>query len=224
MNSERETELNLAHMVRPAPEYARGNQPEGGTPGLLLLHGRGADEADLMGLEAALDPRLTIVSARAPFRLGPGFAWYGMAQIGEPDDDTLLTSLSELREFIRGMLPAYGINPERLYLMGFSQGAVVSAALALIMPERIRGVIMHSGYVPKDANLEGSPEKLEGKPFFVAHGKYDDVIPVSFGRAAEEYLQAHRARLTYQEYPIGHSISEESLYDLSDWLSRELDS
>src|SRR3712207_4936856 len=80
-------ELNLAHIVRPAPAYSRGGAPQEGTPGLLLLHGRGADEADLMGIEGALDPRLTIVSARAPFRFGPGFAWYGMPQIGSPDDD-----------------------------------------------------------------------------------------------------------------------------------------
>ncbi|MDQ3930865.1 MAG: phospholipase, partial [Chloroflexota bacterium] len=191
---------------------------------LLLLHGRGADEADLMGLEAALDPRLTIVSARAPFRLGPGFAWYGMAQVGHPEEETMHTSLAELREFIEGMVPAYDIDPQRLYLLGFSQGAVMSAALCLTLPEKIAGAIMHSGYVPVDAGLDLEPERITGKPFFVAHGKYDDVIPVTFGRDAHEYLVEANARVTYHEYPIGHSISEESLYDLSEWLTGELDS
>jgi phospholipase/carboxylesterase len=212
-----EPQLNLTHLVRPAS--TRG---DGGAPGLLLLHGRGADEADLMGLEAALDPRLTIVSARAPFRLGPGFAWYGLNQVGSPDVDTLRASLEELEEFVEGLPGAYGIDPQRLYAMGFSQGAVMSAALSLVAPNRIRGVIMHSGYVPANSGLPLKPDLIGDKPFFVAHGQYDDVIPVTYGRASQAFLTEHGARLTYHEYPIGHTISEESLYDLSEWLTSEL--
>ncbi|MEO6457079.1 MAG: phospholipase, partial [Chloroflexia bacterium] len=78
--------------------------------------------------------------------------------------------------------------------------------------------------VPTSAVPEANPDSLQGKPFFVAHGKYDDVIPVTYGRDAAEYLTEHNARLTYQEYPVGHTISEESFYDLSEWLSGELDS
>ena len=204
--------MNLVHMVRPAPEE--------GAPGLLLLHGRGADEADLMGLEEALDPRLAVVSARAPFRWGPGFAWSG---VGPEEAETMRASLEELWRFVGDLPAAYGIDPRRLYLMGFSQGAVMSAALALTIPEQVRGVIMHSGYVPTHAGLPLKPEQIRGKPFFLAHGKYDDLIPVELGRASQHYLSSHAARLTYQEYPIGHTISEESLYDLSEWLTLELD-
>ena len=176
-----------------------------------------------MGLESALDPRLTIVSARAPFRLGPGFAWYDMFQIGRPDPETMAVSMEEARTFIEGMVREYNIDARRLYLLGFSQGAILAAALAHTMPEQIAGVVMHSGYVPTSAELELRHEAVKDKPFFVAHGKYDDVIPVTYGRDAEEYLSASDARVTYREYPIGHSISEESLYDLSQWLTKELD-
>src|SRR5262249_19787556 len=162
--------------------------------------GRGADEEDLMGLEAALDPRLTVVSARAPFRLGPGFAWYDMAQIGNPDEDSLYTSLLELRDFVDGLPAAYNIDPQRLFLLGFSQGAIMSASLALTVPNKIRAVIMHSGYVPAGSGLEVVPGGIEGKPFFVAHGIYDEVIPVIYGRQSEAYLASHGARLVYQEY------------------------
>jgi len=217
-----ETTLNLTHMVRPARSHDRGETNDSMVPGLLLLHGRGADEADLMGLESALDPRLTIVSARAPFRLGPGYAWYDMYQIGQPEPETMALSMEEVETFINGMVPAYNIDPQRLYLLGFSQGAILSAAIALTMPERIAGVIMHSGYVPTSAELDLHPERIKGKPFFVAHGKYDEVIPVTFGRDAQEYLEEAGAALTYQEYPIGHGISEESLYDLSEWLTGQL--
>ncbi|MDQ6695179.1 MAG: alpha/beta fold hydrolase [Chloroflexota bacterium] len=217
---DKEAKLNLTHLVRratsPGTEETKG-------PGILLLHGRGADEADLMGLAAALDPRLTVVSPRAPFRLGPGFAWYGMSEVGKPDD-TMNTSLTELRRFITGVLPAYNIAPDRLFLMGFSQGAVMSSAVALTMPEAIQGVVMHSGYIPVNSGLEFRVEEAVGKPFFVAHGIYDQVIPIKFGRQSYAYLTSIDARTTYQEYPIAHSISEESLYDFSEWLTRELDS
>ncbi len=188
-----------------------------------MLHGRGADEADLMGLAGALDPRLTIVSARAPFRLGPGFAWYGMGQVCQPAKDTLHTSLGELREFIGGMVSAYSIDPQKLYAMGFSQGAVMAAGLALTEPGQMRGVVMHSGYTPTDSGLAIQPGGLAGKPFFVAHGVYDEVIPVTFGRKSKDYLLSMGADLTYSEYLIGHTISEESLYDLSEWLTSQLD-
>ncbi|HUP27198.1 MAG TPA: PHB depolymerase family esterase [Chloroflexia bacterium] len=213
-------EINLAHVVR---RSSASGEPDNRAPGLLLLHGRGADEYDLMGLEEGLDQRLTIISARAPFRLGGGFAWYDMMRVGEPHGETMQTSLQALREFIGGCVDAYTIDPARLYLMGFSQGAVMASAAALIAPEKIQGVIMHSGYIPQGLGAEAKPEALAGKPFFVAHGKYDDVIPVTFGRDASEYLTEHNARLTYQEYPIGHTISEESFYDLSEWLTGELD-
>lgn len=211
-------ELNLTHLVRPAAQTSKDS-----TPCLLLLHGRGADEEDLMGLEAALDPRLIVVSARAPFRLGPGFAWYGMAEVGSPDEDTLYTSLHELREFVDGLPTAYGIDPQRLFLLGFSQGAIMSASLALTAPNKVKGVVMHSGYVPADSGLDVVSGGIEGKPFFVAHGIYDEVIPAIYGRQSEAYLSSQKARLVYREYPMGHSISEESLYDLSEWLSQQLD-
>ncbi|MDQ3929947.1 MAG: alpha/beta fold hydrolase [Chloroflexota bacterium] len=213
------TNLNLAHMVR----VSREGSGERGSPGLLMLHGRGADEADLMGLEAALDPRLTVISARAPFRLGYGFAWYGMAQVGSPEDETLRASLGELQEFVERVVPAYNLDPSALFVMGFSQGGVMSSALALTVPERVRGVVMHSGYVPVESGLDLKLEQAKGKPFFVAHGMYDEVIPVRFGRHANDYLTGIGAEVTYQEYPIGHSISEESLDDLSEWLSRTID-
>jgi phospholipase/carboxylesterase len=220
MDMEEQTSLNLTHMLRPALE-----RPADGAlvPGLLLLHGRGADEADLMGLEGALDPRLTIVSARAPFRLGPGFAWYGMSEVGKPDLDTLRASVRELDDFIDGLPAAYSLDPARLYLMGFSQGAVMSAAMALLKPGAVRAALLHSGYVPANSGLELSREAARGRPFYLAHGKYDEVIPVTFGRDSHEYLEAAGAEVVYREYPIGHTISEESLYDLAEWLSARLD-
>src|SRR5690349_10377271 len=102
MANSKPSQLNQSHIVRPAGK--------GGGPGLLLLHGRGADEEDLMGLVGALDPRLVVVSARAPFRWGPGFAWYGTA--GD-EAETMRASLEELRRFADDLPAAYDIDPGR---------------------------------------------------------------------------------------------------------------
>jgi phospholipase/carboxylesterase len=219
---EDETRLKLAHLVRPATERPPNAESGASTPGLLLIHGRGADEYDLMGLAEALDPRFTIVSVRAPFNWGSGYAWYGIPELPGSEGDHMRASLEQLRPFIEAMMPAYAIDPRRLWVVGFSQGAAMSAALALTSPETLRGIVMHSGYVPMDRALNLQPERARDVGIFMAHGKYDDVIPPAWARASEAYLRPHIERLTYREYPIGHSISEESLYDFSEWLSAEL--
>jgi phospholipase/carboxylesterase len=222
----RETHLNLTHLTRPAAE-----QPAGGgqAPGLLLLHGRGADEADLMGLEEALDPRFVVVSPRAPYTYGDGWAWYERADAGRPHPETFQDGLAELRTFIAGLPAAYNIDPARLYIFGFSQGAIIGSALTMLAPEVAAGLVMHSGFLP--AALKGNtqisetmhPESLKGKAIFMAHGEYDQVVPAAWGRATYEYLVDAGADVVYREYPIGHAISEESLYDASEWLTRQLD-
>jgi len=221
-----ETQLNLTHLMRPAlvkPEEGRA------APLLLLLHGRGADEADLMGLEEALDPRFVVVSPRAPYTYGDGWAWYGRADVGRPDRETFQAGLGELRTFIEALPAAYGVDRARVYIFGFSQGAIVGSALTMLAPEIVAGLVMHSGYLP--AALEGNreileaakPRSLEGKAIFMAHGEYDTVVPVGMGRATYEYLANVRANVIYREYPIGHAISEESLYDASEWVTRLID-
>lgn len=220
-----ETSLNLTHLMRPALE----EPGEGGAaPLLLLLHGRGADEADLMGLEAALDPRFVVVSPRAPYKFLDGWAWYGRAEAGRPDPETFQPGLDELRTFIGGLPAAYNVDPTRTYIFGFSQGAIVGSALTMLAPEMVAGLVMHSGYLPAalKGNVEISaaldPDGLTNKPIFIAHGEYDEVIPVSWARATYDYLVVAHANVIYREYPIGHAINEESLYDASEWLTRRI--
>ncbi|MBV9278717.1 MAG: alpha/beta fold hydrolase, partial [Chloroflexi bacterium] len=129
---------------------------DGPHPGLLLLHGRGADENDLLPFGAQLDPRLTVVTARAPFRFPwGGFAWYGLDPrgVGYPEQQALERSLQLLREFRDQIVEADDIDPRRLYLGGFSMGAVMAGTLALLEPERVAGAMALSGYLPLHAGL-----------------------------------------------------------------------
>lgn len=210
----------LTHRVHPA---AQGTPPH---PGLLLLHGRGTDENDLLPLAPELDPRLFVISARAPLRFPwGGYMWYDLDRngVGFPEAQSLQHSIDLLEQFIGEILEAYPLDPEGLYLGGFSMGAVMAGTLALLDPERVSGAMVLSGYLPLGADLPFRPQEAEGHPIFQAHGALDPVIPVSFGREARDYLAGTPVDLTYREYPIGHEISYQELSDLSGWTTQVLD-
>jgi phospholipase/carboxylesterase len=196
---------------------------------LLLLHGIGSNEADLFGLAPYLDERLLVVSARAPVVMGPGsFGWFNIEFTPRgmtADIEQAKKSLRQLPVFIDELIETYRADPAGgVYLMGFSQGAMMTLALSLNHPERISGAVVMSGRFPSSV-LEDrlNVEALEGKPFIVTHGIYDPVLPVEEGRAVRKSLEALPVKLTYREYPMGHEVSMESLRDVSAWLTRTLD-
>ncbi len=197
-------------------------------PLLLLLHGIGSNEHDLYELAPFLDERFLIISVRAPNTLGPGsYAWFEVdftpqgpvinPQQTEASYKTLIT-------FLKDAIKAYGADPKQVYLMGFSQGAIMSASVALIQPELVAGAVLMSGRIPQEIqSLIASNEKLSGFPILVVHGTADSVLPISYGRASREILSSLPVDLTYHEYPMGHEVSQESLRDVTRWLSRQLD-
>ena len=212
----------LVHLVR---------QPiiEAGTPPLLLLlHGIGSNEHDLYGLAPFLDKRFLIISVRAPNTLGPGsYAWFeadftpqGPVINPEQAEASRITLITFLQEAVT----SYGADPEQVYLMGFSQGAIMSASVALTHPELVAAVVLMSGRIlPEIQPLIASHEELNGLPFLVVHGTADMVLPVSHGRASRQLLSSLPVELTYHEYPMGHEVGQESLYDVTTWLSARLD-
>lgn len=193
-------------------------------PTIIMLHGRGADEEDLPGLADYLDDRMLVISARAPypFSFGGGYMWYEFAGVGSPDPTMFRTSHDKLQTFVRDCLGHYPIDPTRLYLLGFSMGTVMSHALALTQPELFRGIIANSGYVAEGTILTYQWDKLGHLDVLVTHGTEDPVIPIQFGARTRELYEASAARLTYNEYPIGHQISQEELDDMAGWLSLSL--
>jgi len=214
--------LPLVHLVR---------QPiiEAGTPPLLLLlHGIGSNEHDLYGLAPFLDKRFLIISVRAPNKLGPGsYAWFEVdftpqgpvikPEQAEASHKTLIT-------FLKEAITAYGADPKQVYLMGFSQGAIMSASVALIQPELVAGAVLMSGRIPLEIRqLIASNEELSGFPFLVVHGTADMVLPITYGRDSRELLSSLPVDLTYHEYPMGHEVSQESLRDVTAWLAEQLD-
>ena len=211
-------ESTLFHRIVPPLEESPGPHPS-----VVLLHGRGADEQDLLGLAPALDPHLLLLSVRAPFPFmtSGGYTWYDVQQIGTPHPRMFAESYDRLSHFLDDALAAYPIDHTRLLLLGFSMGAVMALAIGLTRPALIRGVMAHSGYVPEETTLQFRWNDLSGTDFFIAHGTEDSIISVDNARRARTLFDASTARAVVREYPIGHTISEASLADCVRWM-REL--
>lgn len=194
-------------------------------PLLVLLHGLGADEEDLLGLASYLDERFLIISVRAPYavQFSGGYTWYEFGDAGIPEPTMFRLSYDKLSTFVDDALAQYPVDKGNVYLLGFSMGTVMSYALALTMPAAFRGVVANSGYIAENTHLTYLWDQLASTKFFVAHGTEDPVIPVQLARRARSLLESGHASLEYKEYPMVHQISEESLRDFSRWLTEQLD-
>ncbi|MGL6279137.1 MAG: alpha/beta hydrolase [Gaiella sp.] len=204
----------LDHRVRPA-----AGEPAGA---LVLLHGRGADEHDLFGLLDVLDPerRLLGVTPGGPLALPPGGRhWYRLGGIPTPDPDTFRASVQLLDAF----LEALPVPADRTVLGGFSQGAVMSWALAL-GPGRPRpaGIVALSGFLPQVAEFELDHARAVDLPVAIAHGTLDPVIPVRFGREAAAAMRSAGAELTHLETAVPHTVDPAWIGDLQRVVARAL--
>jgi phospholipase/carboxylesterase len=213
----------------PASALAYRERPAAGRPeGLLILHhGRGADENDLLALAEVLDPRhrLHVVTPRAPLEPAGagGFHWYLVPQVGRPDPDTFHASAAKLALLHDELWRCTGIPPGRTVLGGFSMGSVMSYALALD-PGRPApaGVLAFSGFMPAVPGWEPAIAARAGMPVFIAHGRRDAVIDVAFAREARDRLLAGGLRVEYHESEAGHHIDPRELPAAAEWLARTL--
>ena len=201
-------------------------RPADGSPaGLLLLHhGRGADDFDLLPLGDALDPerRLHVVTPRAPLQLEgvPGYHWYVVPRVGFPDPETFFAAQRELASFHDELWARTGIGPERTVLGGFSMGAVMSYATGLDggRPRPV-GILAFSGFVPAVEGWAARPRRRAGLPVFIAHGRSDPVIEVGFGRHARDLLEQGGLAVDYHEHAGGHAIHPDHAAAARIWLS-----
>jgi phospholipase/carboxylesterase len=217
-----EKQLSLVHLVR------KPTMKEDRPPLLLLLHGVGSNERDLFDLAPYLDQLFLILSLRAPNTIGrDSYAWFQInytPQGSQFNAEQAEASRQKLITFIVEAIAAYGVDPRRVYLMGFSQGAIMSASIALTRPDLIAGAVLMSGRIlPEIQSRIASPDLLKGLPILVVHGTLDQVLAIDNGRNSRDLLSALPVDLTYHEYAMGHTVSEESLADVTQWLREQLD-
>src|SRR5947209_5986123 len=188
-------------------------RPAGGEPeGLLVLHhGRGADENDLLGLADVLDPqrRLHVVTPRAPLTISgwPGYHWYTVPRVGYPDRDTFRAAHAALASFHDAIWQRTGIAPGQTVFGGFSMGSVMSYALGLDGERPVpAGILALSGFVPTVPGWEPHLEDRTGTRVLIAHGRADPVIGVEFARRARALLEGGGLTVDYRESDAAHNI------------------
>jgi phospholipase/carboxylesterase len=211
----------LIHRERPAAGAAAGL--------LVLHHGRGADEHDLLSLGDVLDPerRLHVVTPRAPLTLPgwPGHHWYVVPRVGYPDPETFAAAYRSLAAFHDALWERTGIAPERTIFGGFSMGSVMSYALGL-GPGRPApaGILAFSGFVP---TVEGWEPDLAGGAAatraFIAHGRNDPIMAVDFARRARELLDGAGFDVEYHESDAAHHIDPAHVRPAIDWVATTLE-
>lgn len=213
------SDLSLVHEVlRP---ISKDEKP----PLLLMLHGYGSHENDLFSMAPMLNSKALIVSLRAPFSLHwGGFAWYEIdfTQMG----NNRMSNISQAKQSIELLMQEiprlqakYNTDPDRTWLMGFSQGCILSYVLALNHPDKFSKVLALSGYIHNDlVPQQYNPREISHLDFFVSHGTADEVLPVDWARTSMQVLEQLKISHQYREYPMGHGVSPACFDDMKIWM------
>jgi phospholipase/carboxylesterase len=209
--------LSLYHITRPS------NLKEN-APALIMFHGYGSDENDLFSFASELPKELFIISVRAPYQMQPfGNAWYAINfdanQNKWSDDEQAKTSRDKISNFIDEAVRHYPIDKNNINLLGFSQGTILSYAVALSYPEKVNNVIALSGYINLDIISKDIQNKdLSHLSFYCSHGSVDQVIPVEWARRTPEILKQLKVDYVYEEFPVGHGVAPQNFYAFKNWL------
>ncbi len=213
--------LLLEHNYRPAKNTL--NNP----PVIIMLHGYGSDENDLFSFASELPDSYVIIALKAPIKLEPyGNAWYNIyfndSQGKFSDDEQAIESRELVSKCIDEIVDKYKVDATSVTLLGFSQGTILSLAVALSYPEKVKNVIGLSGYINeailKEGYLNNDFSKLK---VYSSHGSVDQVIPVDWARKTQPFLQNLNIACTYSEFPVGHGVAPQNFYEFKNWLEKQ---
>ncbi|WP_139854854.1 alpha/beta hydrolase [Aequorivita sinensis] len=212
--------LLLEHNYRPAKNTS------GKAPVIIMLHGFGSDENDLFSFASELPEKYAIISLKAPIKLEPyGNAWYNIYfdnDQGKFSDDVQAISSRELvAKCIDSVVEKYNVDEKNVTLLGFSQGTILSFAVALSYPEKVKNVIGLSGYINEEILKEGyKSNDFSHLNVYTSHGSVDQVIPVQWARKTEPFLKNLNINCAYSEYPVGHGVAPQNFHDFKTWLEK----
>ena len=195
-------------------------------PLLILLHGYGSNELDLFSFANELPNSLVIVSLRAPYEMGyGGYAWY---DINLDSENNKFSDLNQARESLKKITTTidylktkYSTNPNNTFLLGFSQGAILSYALSFNFPNKIQHVIALSGYLNTELIPKENIQKVN-TDYYISHGTVDQVIPVDWARKAGPFLDSKELKNEYSEYPVGHGVAPQNFFNFKKWIENRL--
>ncbi|MDB3914083.1 alpha/beta hydrolase-fold protein [Flavobacteriaceae bacterium] len=200
--------------------------PAKNPPLLILLHGYGSNELDLFSFADELPETLVIVSLRAPYEMGHGgYAWYDINLDSKnnkfSDLNQARKSLQKITTTIDYIKTKHNTNPNNTFLLGFSQGAILSYALSFNFPNKIEHVIALSGYLNSELIPKENTQKIH-TDYYISHGAVDQVIPVEWARKAGPFLDSKGLKNKYSEYPVGHGVAPQNFFSFKKWIENRL--
>ena len=205
--------LNLPHRHYVPPSNGQR------LPAVVMVHGRQGNENVMSIFERTLPEGVVMASPRAPVTEKPdSHSWF---RLDAPE--TFEPGLAALEAFVRGLPETYPVDPARVVLIGFSQGAAMSYALLLKEPSLAVGVAGLAGFLPRQAQPWAHGGRLAGKRIFMAHGTEDDTVPVKWAREAAEVLRGTGAVIEIHEYPVAHKLNAQGMKDLKAWMKTVMD-
>jgi phospholipase/carboxylesterase len=202
------------------PVVAWAGNRDADAPLVVLLHGRGSNEHDIIALAGSLPVRFAYAALRAPIAEGGGYAWFANRGIGRPVAESLADTMAWFGTWLDGVAPTSG---RPVVLVGFSGGAAFAGGLILDDPTRYTGGAILSGTLPFDAGVPTTAGRLDALPVLVAQGDADNVIPRELLDRTWQYLHdGSGATVVGVRDPGGHGISDRVLATLNDWLNAVL--
>jgi phospholipase/carboxylesterase len=215
----------VLHSTKSGLNYLKHSPKTGSakSPVLILLHGVGSNEMDLFSLAGHITDNFLVLSVRAPFTLGQGsYAWYPVDfSSGKPVYDAAVAEKSRLQlvQFIEEIKRTEPVDPKQVYLGGFSQGGIMSYSVGLTRPELLKGIVVLSGRLLDEVKAKKAPNaKLKPLRVFITHGTEDPVIGVDQARNALAFITSLGLKPFFREYPEVHTISQDMILDLVNWL------
>ncbi len=210
--------LSLEHNFKPSSVHNKN------IPTIIMLHGFGSDENDLFSFSNELPDEFMIISLKAPLPMQPyGNAWYNI-YFDHPsgkfsDDEQAIESRELIVKCIDEIIKKYNADKDNITLLGFSQGTILSYAVALSYPQKIKNVIGLSGYINKGIIKEGyEMNDFSNLKVYSSHGSVDQVIPVDWARKNKPFLESLNIDCTYSEFPVGHGVAPQNFYEFKEWL------
>lgn len=191
-------------------------------PAIFVMHGMGSNEQNMLPVVEGLDEKFYIFSIRGPLSQPPGFAYFTIQGYGKPHREVFDQAISQLTNFIDYATATYPVDLEYIYLLGFSQGAILSKTLGLTLGKRIKGIVALSGYIPEFVKEEFSSKPLNQLSLFISHGEYDNVLPYEWGLESNRFFQALDAKVTFKSYTEGHTVSIKNQEDFINWILADL--
>ena len=191
---------------------------------LIMLHGYGSNEEDLFSFAPELPDNLIIISVRAPLETGfGGYAWYSINFTADQskfsDIPEARYSVSMLSTYIDEIKKQYGMDADNTFLLGFSQGTILSYAIALSFPQKVSNIIALSGYINPDLLPDNMDQTdYSNLDFYISHGTVDQVIPVQWAQQAAPFLKQFNIKHCYSEYPVGHGVAPQNFFAFKKWI------